>query len=204
MQSDQDGGPAAVDFDDQSFDKQFGDRVRQARAERDWSQRKLAEALDEIGVKLDPSAVTRIERGNREVKLREAAAIAVALGVPIQDLSPSPSVSPREQFESLLQLAARHGKEGREALGAMAMYLAAALNLCEHHPELIPERLLTEVPAGGDLLPIFRLAIAQTVAKDPVAQAQNVENARLLMAVVESAVDNLIAVEGEESDAPET
>ena len=59
---------------DERFSRLFGDNVRRARAIKGWSQRRLAEALDVRGVKLDPSAVTRIERGVREVKLREAAA----------------------------------------------------------------------------------------------------------------------------------
>ena len=57
----------------------FGQNVRAARARKGWSQRELAEALDERGLKLDPSAVTRIERGTREVKLREAVAMAECL-----------------------------------------------------------------------------------------------------------------------------
>jgi transcriptional regulator with XRE-family HTH domain len=63
------------------FNEKFGDVVREARERRDWSQRRLAELLDEAGVRLDPSAITRIERGTRDVKLREATAIASVLGI---------------------------------------------------------------------------------------------------------------------------
>jgi transcriptional regulator with XRE-family HTH domain len=56
---------------DSVFNKRFGDLMRAAREEKDWSQRRLAELLEEAGVRLDPSAITRIERGSRDVKLRE-------------------------------------------------------------------------------------------------------------------------------------
>ena len=46
----------------------------------------MAAALQTRGVKLDPSAVTRIERGTREVKLREAVATAECLGVDLREL----------------------------------------------------------------------------------------------------------------------
>lgn len=52
------------------------------------SQRKLSELLlDKAGVKLDPSAITRIEKGQRDLKLAEAAAIAKVLDVGIDQLT---------------------------------------------------------------------------------------------------------------------
>lgn len=61
--------------------KVFRDRVREARRVRGWTQRDLAAALDRVGVKIDASNVTRLERGNRSVTLDEVIAIAVVLGV---------------------------------------------------------------------------------------------------------------------------
>lgn len=60
---------------------QFGKRVRAQREGAGFTQRQLSHQLAEVGVKLDTSAITRIENGSREPRLREAAAIAHALGV---------------------------------------------------------------------------------------------------------------------------
>lgn len=68
------------------FGESFGRNLRAAREQKGWSQRELAAALQTRGVKLDPSAVTRIERGTREVKLREAATMANCLNVDLNEL----------------------------------------------------------------------------------------------------------------------
>jgi len=59
---------------------------------------------------LDPSEVTRIERGTRDVKLREAAAIAAVLGF---DLG--------ECLEGVVLSTARQFRTGAAALAAAAV-----------------------------------------------------------------------------------
>ena len=58
---------------DEDFSQTFGRNMRIARGQRGWSQRQLAEALEGQGVRLDPSAVTRIERGDRGPRVRREA-----------------------------------------------------------------------------------------------------------------------------------
>ena len=70
---------------------QFGDLMKTAREARGWSQRQLAELLAAVDLKLDPSAITRIERGSRDVKLSEAIAIAGVLEFRLDELSFSPA-----------------------------------------------------------------------------------------------------------------
>jgi transcriptional regulator with XRE-family HTH domain len=65
---------------------QFGKRVRAQREGAGLTQRELSEILAELGVKLDTSAITRIENGSREPRLKEAAAIAYALGISLTAL----------------------------------------------------------------------------------------------------------------------
>ncbi|WP_421876788.1 helix-turn-helix domain-containing protein [Mycolicibacterium wolinskyi] len=69
---------------------QFGDLMRERREERGWSQRQLAEMLHAVDLRLDPSAITRIERGTRDVKLTEAIAIASVLEFDLESISFSP------------------------------------------------------------------------------------------------------------------
>lgn len=62
----------------------FAEAMRTERVTKGWSQRKLAEELEAAsGLKLDPSAMTRMENGQRELKLNEAVAIARVLKIPI-------------------------------------------------------------------------------------------------------------------------
>ncbi len=64
----------------------FASGVREARAIRGWTQVDLAQHLAESGVRLDPTAITRLERGDRGVRVGEAFAIAQALGLSIEDV----------------------------------------------------------------------------------------------------------------------
>lgn len=88
--------------DDDPFGNAFGRNMRVARSQKSWSQRELAEALNAKGVKLDPSAVTRIERGDREVKLREAVAIADCLDTDLEHLLMP--VGPDDELATVLEL----------------------------------------------------------------------------------------------------
>jgi len=64
----------------------FGQSVRERREQLGLSQRALAEMLGVHHLKLDPTAITRIEKGQRAVRLGEAVMIASALKVPLNYL----------------------------------------------------------------------------------------------------------------------
>jgi transcriptional regulator with XRE-family HTH domain len=59
----------------------FRQRLREVRRLKGWTQQQLADALAAGGVRLDASAITRLERGTRGVTLDDVIAIAAALGV---------------------------------------------------------------------------------------------------------------------------
>ena len=59
----------------------FREQLRAVRRIKGWTQRQLEDALAELGVKLDATAITRMERGTRGVALDDVIAIAAALGV---------------------------------------------------------------------------------------------------------------------------
>lgn len=64
----------------------FGQAVRAHRAQKGWSQRQLAELLEPVGIDVDASAVSRIEKGTRAVRLSEAVILAQVLDVPLETL----------------------------------------------------------------------------------------------------------------------
>jgi transcriptional regulator with XRE-family HTH domain len=70
----------------------FARRTRELREQEEIPQTVLAERLDIHGIKLDGTAITRIERGTRAIRLNEAVAIAAALDVSLDAmLHPGPS-----------------------------------------------------------------------------------------------------------------
>lgn len=59
-----------------SLEKRFGEQLRQWRKARRWSQEYLADKLGELGFELHQTNVGKIERGERPLRLAEAAALA--------------------------------------------------------------------------------------------------------------------------------
>jgi 8-oxo-dGTP pyrophosphatase MutT (NUDIX family)/transcriptional regulator with XRE-family HTH domain len=59
----------------------FREQLRTVRRYKGWTQQRLADELDTVGVKLDATAITRLERGTRGVTLDDVIAIAAVLGV---------------------------------------------------------------------------------------------------------------------------
>lgn len=100
-----DGGDATEDVN-----RQFGDAMRSVREVRGLSQRQLAELLDAAGMKLDPSAITRMERGTRDIKLAEAIAIAKVLDFSLEEFTYSPDDHFRAREFSLIAAVLRARK----------------------------------------------------------------------------------------------
>lgn len=70
----------------------FARRMREVRTDRGLSQSQVAAALADHGIKVDPTAVTRMEKATRAVRLDEASAVAQVLDVPLPMLlSDAPS-----------------------------------------------------------------------------------------------------------------
>lgn len=93
-----------------------------------------------FGVKLDPSAIARIESGIREVKLREAAAIARAMHMMVDDFVPSNGEDePFERFRRTCDAALQHAYKARSHLAEMAEYFLRAAQFVEAFPEIAAE-----------------------------------------------------------------
>lgn len=65
-------------------DGRFGDLMRERREAKGWSQRHFAEVLHQAGLRLDPSAISRIENG-RDVNLSAALTISRLLGFQLSE-----------------------------------------------------------------------------------------------------------------------
>lgn len=117
--------------DAQDAERRFGVRVRQERLRRGWRQEDLAVHVAGQGVPLHFTAFTKIEAGQKRVRLTEAAAIAAAFGVPLTFLlsSGTPSETAKELEQARTELA--------EAQAASDDSLARAAALWNRVQELI-------------------------------------------------------------------
>ncbi|WP_175611255.1 helix-turn-helix domain-containing protein [Mycobacterium sp. SP-6446] len=65
----------------------FRERIFHERDRRNWSQAEVAKRLTAMGIdNMHPTTVAKIEAGDREVKLDEAAAMADLYGLPLDTL----------------------------------------------------------------------------------------------------------------------
>lgn len=69
-----------------TIEERFGQRVRELRTERGWSQEKLAEEMTAREFQLHQTQVGKIESAGRPVSLGEAAVLAAVLGVTVFEL----------------------------------------------------------------------------------------------------------------------
>lgn len=79
-------------------DEYFTLNLKAAREARGWTQSQLAEALVERGIVINQTAISRIEKGDREVRLAEARALAAIFNTTVDALSGSP-----EKFSSVIE-----------------------------------------------------------------------------------------------------
>jgi transcriptional regulator with XRE-family HTH domain len=176
----------------QEVEAGFGERVKEARVKAGWTQRELAEKLH-----LDASAISRLEKGTRAIRLGEAAHIALALGVSLTYLVYGPSL---ETVLASYRGGANEGvRETRSAAMGMAAHFNMLVDLLEHHPQLL-ERLAEDEgdpPKSVDeyldqvvlrLKNIYRLPDAdeRVINTNPI-------RVRQIMAAIEATVETVIS-----------
>jgi transcriptional regulator with XRE-family HTH domain len=83
--------PVQLDSQVPSPETRFGQRIRQEREARGWTQAQVAARLAEEGIRLHPSAIAKIEDRRstnrpRMIRLDEAKAFATIFGATVDDL----------------------------------------------------------------------------------------------------------------------
>ena len=114
------------------WEKSFGQKVRQWRKARDWSQEYLAEQLNLHGFDVHQTTVAKIERGARPLRVSEAVALAAVFGMPALSVfyGPGPEDEPmsqqsmREHMETLEE-GARYAQERLESAAKNVAYYEA-------------------------------------------------------------------------------
>ena len=74
---DQPEPPAKFETEEQ----RFGKAVRAGREVRGWTQEQLRDALIPLGLPMTKTMMSRLEKGQRPIRINEAAAILTALGM---------------------------------------------------------------------------------------------------------------------------
>jgi transcriptional regulator with XRE-family HTH domain len=176
----------------QEVEAGFGERVKEARLKSGWTQRDLAAKLG-----VDASAVSRLEKGTRAIRLGEAAHIAIALGFDLGSLVYGPSL---ETVLATYRAGANNGvRETRSAAMNMAAHFNMLVDLLEQHPQLL-ESVSDDagtIPTSVDeyleqvvhrLKSIYRLPDAdeRVMNNDP-------KRVRQITAAIEATVENVIS-----------
>lgn len=124
-------------------EQNFGIAVAGIRSARELSQRDFAERLTEKGMPVDASAVSRIEKGSRSVRLVEAMTIAEVLGVSL-DFLIGGARTPSQEFAQIREAADRALHDLRAPVATAAYHLWEANYYLHQQPEL-----LSDLSAGG-------------------------------------------------------
>jgi len=117
------------------IENRFGEEVLASRRLQRISQKDLAEHLSERGLNVDASAISRIEKGTRAIRLSEAALIAGTLGFSLADVE-----NPRDPGEDLERIKKAIDSSLSAAFQESLLVTDAVqdmLWLLERHPELL-------------------------------------------------------------------
>lgn len=128
-------------------DRDFADNMKRIREIQGWSQGELARRIGDFGLEgFHQTTISRIEKGERLVRLGEARTIARALGRPVDHLLlPRRDVEPLEAFALDLEEAlTAYGRATRSlvdyesALSALRKHVRAAEEKLQRGPDAVP------------------------------------------------------------------
>lgn len=119
-----------------TLDKEVGKRFRALRTEKDLTQAAVAARLEESGLSLDPTAITRIERGSRTLRLGEAVAIAAALDTSLERVLLD--VAPEEHARTAVRQAVVKVRDVFLTVDRWMLMVTLAINEACEFPEVVP------------------------------------------------------------------
>lgn len=111
----------------------------EARQKAGLSQRDLATKLGQLGLKIDPSAITRMEKGTRPVRLEEAVLIGRVLETSVGSLLGEPPEDLGQRLEDLGAAAAESLRQGLVEISTWLMRVAEFEYLIDQDPQLRAE-----------------------------------------------------------------
>lgn len=167
------------------------------------SQRDFAEKLTAKGMPVDASAVSRIEKGTRSVRLTEALTIAEVLDVDL-DWLVSGSKTPAQELRAMRRDADRNLRLLIEPVNAVAWSLVEVSEHLNRYPELLAElsdeKLGTPSSAGEYLGWVARRIGHWPVDLDDYVDVASQDRADQIIEVITSLARHHVGLSREESD----
>jgi transcriptional regulator with XRE-family HTH domain len=116
----------------------LAERLRALREAADLTQGQLAERMTQLGFPMHQTAIAKIERGQRPVRLNEVAAFAAALRVPVTDLLADAEGTPESEalWPELLTMAAQRSELTRRHDAIQAERKVLAMQQAELYSRL--------------------------------------------------------------------
>lgn len=149
----------------EDFERAFGQAVRAQRSQYRLSQKALSDALATRGVKIDPSAIARLEKGGqRGIRLGEAIALAQELDIDLTEMATEYDL-PSSRFGLLRQEGDHYLNSVRQDLHQLASTFQSIAVLIDRTPELVDELGVPEVVDGQTYLQWVHGRIAELVEK---------------------------------------
>lgn len=182
----------------------FGAGVRAARERLGWTQQQLSDRLLEHDLRMDTSAITRVESGSRDVRLSEAARIATALGATLDQLVPQPP-DPQKKFDRTFAEVIERVEAVQLAVVGLSTYLLMIARILDDNP-----RMLTSMVFPGDRVPAstedYFLCLAEgfSTAKPKWQMASDRKMRDLIVGVAVAAAKAAFGAEGDALDGAET
>lgn len=170
----------------------FGQGVSFYRVDQGMSQKELSDRLREEGLTFDTAAISRVENGNRSVRLAEAIVIASVLNAPLEALVSGARETPIIQYTRASGVADHSLVELRRAFVNFANNELEVVRLLEKHPELVSQTRDDTVRQASDYLrwvAEHRRSIELWLQKD-----DDLNNGRYVFYGSEDERDGLIAI----------
>lgn len=188
-----------------SIEQIVGESIATLRAMRGMTQRDLASALTEAGMPVDASAVSRIEKGMRSVRLAEAVIIAGVLDVDLGFLMRG-ILTPEMQFKEIRGYADASRRQAVRPVVDFLNGLAEAKQFLEANEGLLAT-LGDDGPASADeYVPWVAKRIEGLLAEDfdELCVVESARDRDQLLDVVNRWAATLIVLESERVEVPMT
>lgn len=182
-----------------SIEERVGTQVTHLRKSLGMTQRDFAAALTQAGMPVDASAVSRIEKGTRALRLSEAVTLASVLDVDLRVLTQGIE-SPDQEFAALRRYAQSLMDHAQEATFYFLTSNADAANLIGEVPTVLSTLTGAGAPkTAAEYLPWVASQIATIeVDEDLEILSGDEDEARRLRAVGYALVDRIVPTEGHE------
>jgi transcriptional regulator with XRE-family HTH domain len=150
----------------QSFEERFGSRMREYRLDLGLTQGGFVRVLAAYGLSLDASAISRIEKGVRAVRLGEAHVISRAFGLELDDFLRS-GMTDVEEFRAARDMANRAMRSGRSNIVWMLRGFQRAGRVLDRNPSVSDSLEVDEFERPRDSQAYFEWATKRmaTLAK---------------------------------------